>query len=299
MKDKLLKRSADAAQRAIRHYLDEEYDQFLIHAGHCLELLGKARLASIHPSLIVDRDFDSLFHVCAAGKHAKRPPWNIKTITATEVLTRCIQLHPGLSDFGPRLRLLAEYRNSAIHLGEIIEEEQKEIFHTFIASTSLIADEMGIKRTEFFGESAELVVSHLDASVEEVSREVAERLTRAQIMFKRRFSELDNAQLEVVLKSVEASYPVDKYERRTIDCPACGIQGLISGSYDVDWQEEVDDDGSLSGGYAVVTMTASGFSCGFCGLTLDDAAELKAAGLPTLLDIEDVDPADFYDEDDL
>jgi hypothetical protein len=298
MKDQLLKRSADAAQRAIRHYLAEEYDQFLIHAGHCFELVGKARLAAIHPSLIVDRDFDSFLHVCAAGKHAKRPPWNIKTITATEVLTRCIQLHPALNDFSARLRLLADYRNSAIHLGEIIEEERKEIFHALIASTSHITDEMGTKRTDFFGEFAELVATHLDKSLAEVNREVAERLARAKTMFERRYSALDGTQMQVVVKSVEASYPVDKYERRLIDCPACGMQGLISGSYDVDWQVDYDRDGSVSSGYPVVTMTTSGFYCGFCDLTLDDAAELKASGLPTTVDIEDADPQDFYPEPD-
>jgi len=298
MKDQLLKRSADAAQRAIRHYLAEEYDQFLIHAGHCFELVGKARLAAIHPSLIVDRDFDSFLHVCAAGKHAKRPPWNIKTITATEVLTRCIQLHPALNDFSARLKLLADYRNSAIHLGEIIEEERKEIFHALIASTSLITDEMGTKRTDFFGEFAELVATHLDKSLAEVNRDVAERLARAKTMFERRYSALDDAQMQVVVKSVEASYPVDKYERRLIGCPACGMQGLISGSYDVDWQVDYDGDGSVSGGYPVVTMTTSGFYCGFCDLTLDDAAELKASGLATTVDIEDADPQDFYPEPD-
>src|SRR6266851_5103377 len=133
MKDQLLKRSAEAAQRAIRHYLAEEYDQFLIHACHCFELVGKARLAAIHPSLIVDRDFDSFLHVCAAGKHARRPPWNIKSINATEVLARCSQLHPGLTDFSSRLKLLADFRNSAIHLGEVVEDERKEIFHAFLA----------------------------------------------------------------------------------------------------------------------------------------------------------------------
>jgi hypothetical protein len=296
--DQLLKRSEDAAQRAIRHYLAKEYDQFLIHAGHSFELVGKARLAAIHPSLIVDRDFDSFLHVCAAGKHAKRPPWNLKTITATEVLSRCIQLHPALNDFSARLKLLADYRNSAIHLGEIVQEEQKEIFHAFIASASLITGEMGVKPKEVFGEFAELVATHLDNSLAEVNREVAERLARSKTLFERRYSALDNTQMQVVAKSVEASYPVDKYERRLIDCPACGMQGLIIGSYDVDWQVDIDRDGSISGGYPVVTMTASAFACGFCDLTLDDAAELKASGLPTTVDIEDADPKDFYPERD-
>jgi hypothetical protein len=77
-----------------------------------LELLAKARLAAIHPSLIIDKDFDSLLHACAAGKHTKRLPWQVKTVTATEALKRCTQLHPELLTFESRLKLLAEYRNS-------------------------------------------------------------------------------------------------------------------------------------------------------------------------------------------
>jgi hypothetical protein len=46
MKAQLLKQSVSAAQRAVRHYLVPEYDQFLIQAEHSFELLGKARLAS-------------------------------------------------------------------------------------------------------------------------------------------------------------------------------------------------------------------------------------------------------------
>src|SRR5947207_2129905 len=108
MKDNLLSSSKAAGRRAIGHYLNREYDQFLMQAALCFELLGKARLASIHPSLIVDRDFDSLLHACATGTHARRPPWQIKTINATEVLLRCTQLHPRLGNFSARLRLLAD-----------------------------------------------------------------------------------------------------------------------------------------------------------------------------------------------
>ena len=76
------------------------------------------------------------------------------------------------------------------------------------------------------------------------------------------------------------------------------MQGLVSGSYDVVWEVDYDLDGSSTGGYPVVTMTASGFSCGFCDLDLGGEAELKASGLPTTVDIEDADPEDFYEEPD-
>lgn len=299
IKDKLMAASLSAAQRAIRHYLTEEHDQFFMQAAQCFEQLGKARLAAIHPSLIVDRDFDSFLHVCAASKHAKRPPWNIKTISATEVLTRCIQLHPRLAEFSPRLKLLADFRNSAIHLGEVIEEERKEIFHAFLAATSLIVDEMGEERKEFFGEFADLVATHLDKSLAEVNRSVAEKLARAKTDYERKYGILDAVHRQGIIKSVEGGYSPEKYEDELAECPACGNQGMLSGTYDVDWEaDDFDDYGFPTTAYPVVTLTPSTFLCNLCGLLLNGAAELKAAGLDEPIQIEDVDPSDFYDEPD-
>jgi len=58
------------------------------------------------------------------------------------------------------------------------------------------------------------VATHLDNSLAEVNRKVAERLARSKTMFEQRYSALDDSQMQVVVKSAEASYPVDKYERR-------------------------------------------------------------------------------------
>jgi hypothetical protein len=297
MKDQLLKGSTDASGRALQHYVAGEYDQFLVHAAHAFELLCKARLAAIHPSLIIDKDFDSLLHVCAAGKHSKRKPWNIKTITASDALTRCTQIVPPLGDFRDELKLLAEYRNSAVHLGTIVEDEQKKIVGAYIAGTSIITDEMGIARPDFFGEYAELVAKHLDKSLEDVSRTVEEKLVHAKAVFEQRFESLEKEQMEVVAKAIEASYSVSKYERILQECPACGYMGLISGDYDVEWQVDVDEDGYHSS-YPTVTMRAGDFVCSFCQLMLDGSAELKAAKLPTDIEIEDPDPNDFAPEPD-
>jgi hypothetical protein len=296
MKELLLKRSSEAARRAIVHYLASEHDQFLMQAALSFELAGKARLASIHPSLIVDRDFDSFLHVCAAGKHAKRAPWNIKTITASEVLARAVQLLPQLNEFRPRLTLLAEYRNSAIHLGEVVEDEKKEIFHAFLASVSLLSDDMANSRADFFGIYEELVAKHLDDSLAEANRAVAEKLAHARNVFALRYAALNPEQMGLVARPIQLSYPTEKYERILQDCPACGNQGLLSGTYSVDWEADYDDEGGPSNAYAVVTLTASGFTCGFCDIDLDGEAELTAGDVPTVINIENVDSADFYEE---
>jgi len=298
MKEKLLNQSKAAAQRAIRHYLNNEQDQFLMQAALCFELLGKARLVAIHPALIVDRDFDSLLHACSASNHAKRPPWNIKTINTTEVLLRCTQLHPQLNEFGTRLRLLADLRNSAVHLGDVVEKERKEIFHELLASTCLIVDEMGIARADFFGEFAELVATHLDKSLKEVNRLTAEKIAHAKTAYAQKYGVLDSEHAQAIIKMVEAGYTLDGYEDQLAACPACGNQGTAHGAIDVRWEADFDRWGNVEGGYPIVTLEASSFDCKLCGLSLSGSSELQAAGFNESIDVEDFDPADFYDPPD-
>jgi DNA invertase Pin-like site-specific DNA recombinase len=244
-------------------------------------------VAELERSLIIERVRAGMRNAKAKGK-----------FTATEALQRCIQLHPRLQGFQKPLMLLAEFRNSAIHLGEIIRDERKEIFHAFLAATSLLVDELVIKRETYFGKFADLVATHLDDSLAEANRDVAEQLACSKNIYAQRYSALAKDQMDVVAKSVEASYPIEEYERVLTECPACGRRGLLIGSHEVEWEVDYDDDGSISGGYPVVTMTPAEFFCLFCDLTLAGAVELQAAGLPPTVDIEDPDPRDFYDPPD-
>jgi hypothetical protein len=292
----ILKQSTDAAQRAIRHYLKNEYDQFFIQAGISFELLGKARLAAIHPSLIIDKDFDSLLHACAAGKHSKRLPWQVKTITATEALRRCTQLHHELLTFESRLTLLVEYRNSTSHLGEVPEAEAKQLFRTYLAGSSVVAKGLELKPEQIFGEFAEMVSKQLDESLAEVQLVVAKKLAQAKDDFQLRYAGLNPEQLKTLVNVIESGYKnkMDKYYNELVDCPSCKHQGVVSGDFELDSEVDVDRNGSIEGGYLVVTLTPATFFCDVCGLDLKDPSELKAAGLPESIDIEDVAPADFY-----
>ena len=80
--------------------------------------------------------------------------------------------------------------------------------------------------------------------------------------------------------------------------PACENQGVLGGSIDVDWEVDVDDDGNPQGASPIETLSPSNFVCNLCGLSLDSSAELKAVGLEGPIPVDDVDPADFYDEPD-
>lgn len=156
---------------------------------------------------------------------------------------------------------------------------------------------MGTPRQEFFGEFKELVATHLDKSLAEVNRFVAEKVARARTNYQQKYGTLDAVHVESIVKSVESGYTLAKYEDQLIQCPACGKAGMTSGSFDVEWEADFDDDGTAVAGYPVVTLTPSTFVCNLCGLSLNDTSELKAAGLGQPIAIEDVDPSDFYDEE--
>jgi hypothetical protein len=60
----------------------------------------------------------------------------------------------------------------------------------------------------------------------------------------------------------------------------------------VRWEEEYGDDYSF-----VATFVPGGLRCRACDLELDGEDELRAAGVESSWDVEDADPADFYEAD--
>src|SRR5262249_102773 len=77
-----------------------------------LNLLGKAALSAIHPSLIADpQHFDSLLAACGRGA-----PIGVKSITAKTLYDRLHRVLPGFDEKMMReSMLMAERRNAELH----------------------------------------------------------------------------------------------------------------------------------------------------------------------------------------
>jgi len=141
----------------------------------------------------------------------------------------------------------------------------------------------------------ELVATHLDKSLAEVNRVIADRIARARTEYEHKYGTLDDVHVQSIVRSVEGAYGAEGYENQLAECPACGNLGMLSGGFDVDWEADFDRDGTPTGAYPIVTLTPSTFDCHHCNLELNGAGELKAAGFGDQINIEDVDPSDFYD----
>jgi hypothetical protein len=96
-----------------------------------------------------------------------------------------------------------------------------------------------------------------------------------------------------VLSAIEGGYQLENWEQDLVDCPACGNPALASGTYEVNWDVDVDHDDFgqpfLVGAEPTVTFFAGHLECRACGLGLDGLEELRAAGLASSWEMEGID----------
>ncbi|MFC1590277.1 hypothetical protein ACFL42_02145 [Candidatus Omnitrophota bacterium] len=297
MKDKIYKRAKDFTCKALKDYVEGEKEHFLVNLAISAELLGKAFLAGIHPSLIVDKDFDSLLHVCGAGQHSNKSPANIRTIGAREVFNRCSQILPKLKEHEHALNTLANIRSGLIHLGEHDDELSKNLFTPYLKYVKIVLEALKISFSDHFEEYSDVADTNIKDSKKESEVLAQSALAKARSNYRERFEDVEGVTKKNIIETIKKSYVVEKYDQELVNCPACSNTAVMSGSHAVDgWEADFDRDGIPEGAYPVVKLYGDSLKCNICGLEIESATGLEAAGIETPLLLENVDPVDFYEE---
>lgn len=300
---RLLASAEQFAQSSLRARLDEDSMVHLLHASTALELLAKAFLASLDGSLIASKDFDSLLHGCGESRHARTPASLMKTITMGEALKRVGQIDPAFRNHEASLLLLADIRNGVVHAGTLDKYSEEGVFVPFLRACELLVPGVtGATREELWGDFRESVDARLSESAKQAEVHAVEAVAAARLAFARRYEDMEPSAKAAALAAIEGSYDVMKYEQSLTECPACARQALTHGSYDVDWEADWDVEGShgeayIAGAYPVVTYRPGYLTCRACGLELDGDEQLDGAGVEKSWQIEDVDPGDFYEDE--
>jgi hypothetical protein len=290
------------AKRAVTLYTSSDGHDCLsaaVSTGCAVELLTKAYLASIEPTLVVaDRD-DGQSILVLAGRQdqASIGPTSVRSRLAVDCLSVAKKLHPALR-WNPKTDSgVLNVRNAACHLGLVDMSELTAAIKIMVRIVEDLIAAMALPRDKFWGEHTVGVVDGLlDEAAKEVAVAVNAKVVRARLHLEAITGSLPQTATQAFLEALAGTVPhvfSDHEEPQT--CPVCGYRGWLICGEDrgpVQWEEQ--DDGSR---IAFVERTAFpiAFDCRVCNLELE-ADELSEFDFPTEIELEpDEDPHEVPD----
>lgn len=289
----LLGKSRLYASRALHAKASKESEVYQIWAALALELLGKAQLAAIHPSLVVETDNpNSLLEACGIETDTK-----VKTIGAHVVFAR---LKHTVAKFGtPHAKsceLISSRRNTELHSGHAaftgVADSDWE--GEFWATSELILASMGMELEDWVGSESKIPAA-LAKDFHTIKVQAAKQsIANARAIFEKPDEVSGSSQQKPKKRSPKDIKALREqsqgfrwwtyrdFFRYLLDshwdvlCPACESKAFLGG--DRIHEEVIEQD--HENGYETVERysTPVEFYCPTCDLHLEGAEAMRAAG---------------------
>lgn len=283
--------------RAMDETDERSFDEQALWASLALELLAKAALARVSPLLIAEPSEDGTNLLIASG--LMEGDAKFMSVRAKTLYSRCQKAFKPFdeSEAGKITHARNEYlHGSAVGFTAIPAAAWWPRYWTLAvilvgALERLIEDLVGEDRTT-------IVERHLEQNQKNIEHRTEMLIERA----KQRLAQWKSGTLPAKVAaewSPGTSLTAGLRYSEPAACPACGGQGMIEGEDSVDVQvryeqiSEEDFEATLD-----VTAGAGYFSCGNCGLVLDNYQLVEQAGFDATFDTQgDESDIDYYDGD--
>ncbi len=283
--DSLLAKSQLMAKRSVEaKHKDQETDCQLWAAG-ALELLAKAQLSGIHPSLIVEAEnTNSLLEANGISTGTA-----VRTIGAAVAYARLKHTVPHFSTpVFEESKKLAERRNAELHSGDAacaaMPYEAWE--GDFWNAADLILKSMDMDLQEWLGADAKAPTALLKAHRQAETNAAKQRVKHHASEFKKtekgklgkeKFSLLVSETQKLPINAKDFHYLYASYWHH--ECPACKTYGVAAG--DEDWEDLAEDQSGADHGYQIIERgySPSEFYCPTCELSLVGDTAVNAAGI--------------------
>ena len=275
-----------------RRAMEAEEALFAFWAILGFELLARARLAKVHPSLLSDGKTMSAF-LGVGHPLSVRDEEKVRSIPMHEVLARCQHVCDQFTEPDRRFALgLARLRNTEVHTGRRVfvglpsGKWKPRFFHL----TKLLTEDQDETTEELLGsEGAKIADTHARAHVSSVRGETLKWIAASRKLW----AELDEQEREFrskVVPSVELYRYV--FGDRDVGCPACG-ENAIRKSEEIRQQAPMLEDKIVR---QKVTLIPVRVECQHCGLILPTNEHLVSVGLGDEWEDEfEVDPVDHFE----
>lgn len=290
-KEGLLSKSRVYVRRAFRAKQADDLDEYQLWASLALELLGKAALANIHPSLVVDpTHHESLF--AASGVNIST---DVKTISAKTLYGRLVHLS---KYFDTKVRdfcdLISLRRNAELHSGEIPFQQMKlEAWEgRYWRAAEIIAGMLDSSLEEWIGADEARAPKELVSAAAAATLEAAKRrVEQAREHFLARPKKERESALRLSKTKHAYHYP-EMFRLMSdhdwdVECPACTGRAFLAG---IEYAEEILDTVAGDEGFEEEVEKQYGaeeFQCPTCDLHLDSRQEIEAAGVdPDRVEVE-------------
>lgn len=283
--DALYAKSQLYVRRGLRAKGEGEFEEYQLWASLALELLGKAVLASVHPSLVADpQHYESLFAAC--GREISP---DVKTINAKTLFIRLGHIDKAFDARHQKFcAQVSLRRNAELHSGESPFSGMKpELWEReYWGAVVVLLEVQHGNLEEWLGADDAKAPSEIVEKANEARRwAVADRIKRATEDFLAKYKDPEQRKKVIAQADhfrwweqrgkIHLLADSDKREK----CPSCGANALLLGSV---FHEEILDETADESSYMEIVekhFSVEEFFCPACGLHLFGTDEIAAAGL--------------------
>jgi hypothetical protein len=286
--ESLLTKSRKLARRSLESKEAGNLDESQLWASIALELLAKASLSSIHPSLIVETDnLNSLLE--ASGINTRTP---VRTIKANDTYVRLKHTVPHFGTLAfEACKKLAERRNAELHSGEAALASVPPIGWEgdYWNAAELILNSMNSDLREWLGADSKapqellknLRSAKKQAAIERVKQRSAE-FSKPSDGGKRTKKEIE--EIHARSKALRPNDHIGDFqylyaEYWLQECPACKSFGIAAG--DEAYEDLAEDQSDADYGFEIIErgFDPIEFHCPSCKLSLVGEEALNAVGI--------------------
>ena len=241
-----------------------------------LDLLARAALASVSPTLLAAPNKDHKFLLHALGRGSEQGKRNRRSIPTVKVFELCRTLFQEFSqdNFNAAMALVNR-RNEELPSGAAAFEEYpcKYWLTGFYACCAVLTAELNETLDLLFGTAeADIAREGLEKLEEETIKIIKNRIATHRTLF---LALSDSDQEEAVTKADQLGSELSHQRHHRVPCPACECAATVQG--DAFGPERVThDDDMITVRQAVAPRR---FYCPACSLQLSGHAELKVAAL--------------------